>query len=131
MSQILYQQQLPNRLLLKIEDQSYRYFGDYHRVRLVIRCQVPVVAEHFVASEDPLAAAAAAVLQLGHEVTFEKTLERMGVAGSEVETTRQLLIDQFMQTNHPYLARDDFPFRFIALKLRQSDRSGQSDRRHY
>jgi hypothetical protein len=131
MAQIVYQHELPNRLLLRVEDQSNRYFGDYHRVRLVIRCLVPVRAEHFSASQDPIAAADAAAALLGKEVIYEKALERMGVVGSEVETTRQLLLEQFVQTNQPYLARDDFPARFIALKLRELNRNEQSGRHQY
>jgi hypothetical protein len=131
MAQLLYQHELPNRLLLNIEDQSNRYFGDYHRVRLVIRCQVPVVAAHFSASKDPLAAADAATALLGKEVIYETALERMGVAGCDVETIRQQLLDQFVQANQPYLARKDFPARFIALKLREIDRNGQSCRHQY
>jgi len=122
---VIYQATLPNQLELIIEDQSNRYFGDYHRVKLRVRCPVAVSAAAFNASQDPAADAAAAERILGSEIVYEKSLERMGVAGEEFETIKQELLERFLQINRPYLARADFPARFIALKMREKQQPGR------
>jgi len=121
---LIYQNKLPNRLVLTVEDHSNRYYGDYHRVKLLVRCLVPVNAESFADSTDPVAEAAEALRILGPEIVFEKSLERMGVPGDEVEQTRQFLLEQFLQTNRSYLASKAFVPKFIALKLRDKRSSG-------
>jgi len=120
---VVYQQDLPNRLKLIIEDQSNRYFGDYHRVKLLVRCPICVAAEYFGASTDPHAAAQAAQRTLGQKVLYERSLERMGVPSRDLERAKQELRDQFLQINQAYLARDDFPARFIAMKLREKQQT--------
>ena len=128
---VICQHDLPNRIKLIIEDQSNRYFGDYHRVKLLSRCPICVAAEYFSASPDPHAAAQAAQRILGQEVLYEKSLERMGVPSHELERTKQELLDQFLQINQSYLARDDFPARFIAMKLREKQQTNLSGGRPY
>lgn len=119
MAKIIYQDELNNGLQLLVEDQSNRYFGDYHRLRLFVSCRVPVRAEYFTAETNPEQAAAEAVKILGTEVVYEKPLERMGVAGGELATIRQQVLDDFLSINRDYLARADFPAKFLALKLRE------------
>lgn len=125
---IVYQSELPNQLKLTIEDQSHRYFGDYHRVRLRVRCVIPVTSAAFLSYDDPAAEAAAARQVLGEQVCFEKTLEQMGVPGARLETTRKTLVDQFLQANLTYLTRVDFAARFIAKKRRAEAASSHSGR---
>lgn len=128
---VIYQQDLPNRLTLTVEDQSNRYFGDYHRVKLQVRCPITVAAEYFRTSPDPLAAAQAAQRMLGTEVLYEKSLERMGVPSAELRIIKQELLGQFIRINQPYLARDDFPARFIAVKLREKQQTTPPGGRPY
>ena len=123
---VIYQKELPNRLKLTVEDLSNRYFGDYHRVKLLVRCPITVSADSFGSSPDPLAAAQAAQRSIGPEVLYEKSLERMGVPGAELQSIKQELLEQFIRINQPYLARDDFPARFIAVKLRERQQKTRS-----
>lgn len=119
MTNIIYQDELDNGLQLQVEDQSNRYFGDYHRLRLFVSCPVPVRAEYFAGDANPEQVAAEALQLLGTEVVYEKPLERMGVAGGELEAVRQQVLDDFLAINRDYLARGDFPAKFLALKLRE------------
>lgn len=107
---------LKNGLCLHIDDQTNRYFGDYHRVRLVVRCVVSVAT---VASR-PDCELEAAQLQrlLGEEICYEKVLERMGVAGAAVEQTSEELLKQFLVASGDYLERDDFPLRLLRQRFR-------------
>lgn len=128
---VIYQATLPNELELIIEDQSNRYFGDYHRVKLLVRCPVAVTNAAFIESQDPAADSAAAERILGSEVVYEKSLERMGVSGGDLERVKQELLERFLQINQPYLARADFAARFITLKLREKQQSEPAGGQYY
>lgn len=85
-------EKLPNGVSVAFIDRSNRYFGDYHRVLVEARISVPVAGR-----EEPLVQA--------------RSLERMGVAGSEVTTVRDRLADDFWRHAAGYLGRPDYPAR--------------------
>lgn len=103
---------LLNGLQLEFFDQSNRYFGDYHRVKIVIRCQVALRPEWLTAAPEPLELDQLRAL-LGDCVTFERSLEQMGVASAQLETVKNNLIDGFLKTTAGYLGSEGFPGRFI------------------
>lgn len=86
-----------NGVTVEFFDRSNRYFGDYHRVCVEIRLQVPRPdgAEPLIKS---------------------KLLERMGVAGADVEAARIRLADDYWQHAGPYLTQAAYPARLIAAE---------------
>jgi len=106
---------LENGLLLQVENQTNRYFGDYHRVRLVVSCHFEVAG----LLTDPDCDLDHGQLRrlLGEQLRYEKVLERMGVPGAAVETTCRELVDQFLASNRSYLERADFPQRLLRQKF--------------
>jgi hypothetical protein len=94
---------LANGIAVEFSDVSNRYFGDYHRVRVVVRLLVsrpdreqPLVKVH--------------------------TLERMGVPGAEVEAVRNRLAEDYWQHAGRYLAHPDYPARLRAAEAASSSR---------
>ena len=114
---------LENGLVLEFHDQSNRYFGDFHKVRVEIRTRLPVQVEFFSAEADPLAALQRARKLFGAELVESRFLERMGVAGAEVEKVREAMIDSFLQTGLGYLQRSDYP-RLLLHKRLAAHRQG-------
>lgn len=114
---ILRSVRLDNGLTIEFFDRSNRYFGDYHRLCVEVRCRVPLTPEAFVDAADPAAELQAARVMLGSEVVFTRTLEKMGVAGAAVVRSREALIESFFRSSHSYLDTPAFPGRFIAGEL--------------
>ena len=95
---------LPNGISVAFFDQSNRYFGDYHRVRVEARITVPHPEQ-----AEPL--------------VKTQVLERMGVAGAEVAAVRQQLCDNFWCHAAGYLGRADYPARLLAAEQQARRRS--------
>lgn len=96
---------LENGVELAFFDLSNRYFGDYHRVCIEVHISVG-------------AATGAACPETGHPVPVVQIrhLERMGVAGAELEATRNRMVQEFLQHAGSYLARDDYPVRLAVVQ---------------
>lgn len=109
---------LSNGLTLEIFDASNRYFGDYWRVCLDVRCRIPVTSALTSGSID----SEQARVLLGDAIVFNRTLEKMGVAGGEVGEVREALIEQFLATAGTYLENPDFPVRFVRQQLAERKR---------
>lgn len=109
---------LPNGLEITFDDQSNRYFGDYHRVCLVATIKCPIVA-----IQDEALKAQAAQLY-GEALEVEKRFERMGVSSDEVESVRSSLIEEFLRSASAYLSRDDYPAMLVTAEMnkRRSNR---------
>jgi hypothetical protein len=110
-------ERLDNGLTLDFFDRSNRYFGDYHRVCVEVRCRIVLNPDNLAALADPAANLQDALTVLGNEVVFVRKLEKMGVAGGEVERTREALIVSFISSSQPYLSSRGVPSRFIAAEL--------------
>lgn len=114
--ELLREEVLENGLRLEFWDQSNRYFGDYHRVRVLVRLRLSLTA-------GPLADRVAqpileqARVNLGDELIEEQVLEKMGVAGADLEVLRQEQIDRFLTGNRAYLARPAYVERLLARQL--------------
>jgi len=84
---------LAEHLLIDFYDCSNRYFGNFHKVRILVKAQ-------FLPGPD-----------CGPEqevIVYEKTLEQMGVATAAVPAARQRLIDTFMKNTAAYLLKQNF-----------------------
>lgn len=91
---------------VRIYDHSRVYFGDYFRVSLEVRCEIPMpmkpensVGENCKPPDVAL---------------YSRFLERMAVPSAEVEDVRLALIAEFRRNSLPYLAIPDFPAKLIA-----------------
>lgn len=98
-------------------DHSNRYYGDYHRVKVVARLDIPLTESLFAAHASPARAFRRARRWLGDSVRFEKVLERMGVAGDAVETVRRELVENFLRANRSYLEHPGFAERLLLKKF--------------
>ncbi len=119
MDEMVRTDQLKNGLLVEFRDFSNRYYGDYHRVRVEVRCRCLLAEGYFAGSDDPQGDLRKVKEQLGAELSFVRNLEKMGVAGDAVAATRQGLIESFIQSTFPYLESPNFPVRLIARELAQ------------
>ncbi|MEJ2199700.1 MAG: hypothetical protein P8X63_01600 [Desulfuromonadaceae bacterium] len=119
MEQILRSECLHNGAQVDFVDQSNRYFGDYHRVKIEIRCRLTIRPELFGTAEDPRAEADRVRRLLGAEVLWCRQLERMGVAGADLDRVRHEMIESFVKSSFSYLQHSHFPARLISRELAQ------------
>ncbi|MDH3997266.1 MAG: hypothetical protein OET90_00360 [Desulfuromonadales bacterium] len=101
---------LDNGITIVFNDESNRYFGDYHRICIVaaITCPLPQDKDTFWQQ---------ARTQLGEQLSVTRSFERMGVASANVETTRQSMIDEFMQSNVAYMQREQYLRSLVQAEL--------------
>ena len=104
---------LANGLHLRFYDQSNRYFGDYHRVRVVVAIELALNNELL---DDPELLAAGRK-RFGATLTTSKILERMGVPGSRVESLRAELVASYQTEVQSYLSRPEVPLRLLCAEL--------------
>ena len=94
--------ELDNGVRVDFLSQGNRYFGDFHRVKIIAIASIPLDVESLPADLQEIAAGCSG------SIKYENTLERMGVATSKVETVTQALIDDFIQTVGSYLEKKSF-----------------------
>jgi hypothetical protein len=92
-------QTLPNGMKLDFADTSARYYGDYYRVCIEVKCALPQ-EEH------------------ARWHLFKK-LEKMGVDSASLDSAKQELLDSFTRLIMPYLQRRDFPQRFAEARIKK------------
>lgn len=104
---------LANGLQLRFYDQSNRYFGDYHRVRIVVEIEL------FLSSDllDDPELLAAGRKRFGDSLITSKVLERMGVPGSRVDELRAELVASYQREVQSYLSRPEVPLRLLRAEL--------------
>jgi hypothetical protein len=112
-------ERLTNGLSVEFYDFSNRYFGDYHRVRIEVRCHIPLEQALFLTSPDPLTELQEARALLGNGVLFTHVLEKMGVPGGDLERVRKSLMDNYARNALEYLDHPGFAARVIAKELAQ------------
>lgn len=108
---------LDNGIRLTFHDCSNRYFGDFHRVLVVVSGTV-----------DPDDSAPGGDLSStgggNSAVLFNRELERMGVTSDRLQETVGALIDGFLASARGYLERPDMP-----EQLRKKSLDGKSRHR--
>lgn len=98
------QETLANGLCLTFRDQSNRYFGDYHRVCIVVTLSF-VLADLPAKTPEEASLRAEACELLGENLVVTRQLERMAVPTASVMQVRNNLVDDFLQHSAVYLAR--------------------------
>ncbi len=101
MSDPLAPRKLKNGLIINFEDQSNRYFGDYHRVFIRVKVVFP---DDFELPADVCRNAA----------SFERTLEKMAVPTAQLDREKLALVESFLVSAQAYLEGEDFPCRLVA-----------------
>ena len=104
---------LDNGLKISFSDESNRYFGDYHRICVVVTISYAV--DH-LADED-LRRQAATIY--GERLEIAKRLVRMGIPSADCEQVRDAMIDDFLRHAAGYLSRPDYPRLLVAAELRK------------
>lgn len=108
-------ERLVNDLTLRFYDQTNRYFGDYHRVRIVVEIELGL-DNRFLPDQDLLTAA---IARFGEQLIIRKVLERMGVPGAQVEEVRAKLVVSYRHEIENYLCRPEVPLRLLRAELAQ------------
>ena len=109
---------LDNGLEISFSDKSNRYFGDYHRICVIVTISYAV--DHL--ADDVLRLQAAAVH--GERIEVTRHLVRMAVPSAECEQVRKSLVDDFMRHAVEYLSRPNYPRLLVAAKLRKTGPRG-------
>ena len=117
MATILRQEQFENGVRLEFVEDSNRYFGDYYRLRIEVRCWVAIDAGLFPEAADPDGEVRRARGLLGEELTWSRPLERMGVATADLPAVRAELLESFATSTYSYLRSPEFPARLLAGEL--------------
>jgi hypothetical protein len=104
---------LTNGLHLRFYDQTNRYFGDYHRVRIVVEIELTLNNELL---DDP-ELLTAGKKRFGAVLTTNKVLERMGVPGNRVDSLRAELVASYQTEVQSYLSRPEVPQRLLRAEL--------------
>ncbi len=107
-----------NGLVIQFFDTSRRYFGDFHHIKLEIRCEVPITAELF----EDLAAFHKAARSFGSTVVYRRHLEQFGVPSSEIALTLDTLIANFLAHSSAYFSAPAFPQKLAASELNKLQR---------
>ena len=111
---VIKQASLDNGLQISFSDESNRYFGDYHRICVVVTISYAVDR----LADDDLRLQAASVY--GDRLKVARHLVRMGVPSADCATVRNALVDDFMRHAAGYLSRSDYPRLLVAAELRMT-----------
>jgi hypothetical protein len=113
MKNIIREIPLANGLTVSFTDATRRYFGDYHQVRVEIRCEVPLSAQLF---DEPEAYQVALKL-LGPAVVYLKQVEHQGVPTLGTADAIQKVVQQFIDHSLSYFGSEAFPRRLVQSEL--------------
>ena len=89
---------LTTAIRVDIYDRSWRYFGDYHHLKLPVKVTFPET------------------VPTGEALVYEHLLEQMAVPGEAVEQAKEQLIEDFLKHTGPYLTVDGFAERLLQHK---------------
>jgi hypothetical protein len=116
MATILRSWRLANGLTVVAEDDSVNYYGDYHNIRLTIRCPVTVKPEYLAPlKENPHYDKALALL--GPVTEYRRDIVKAGVPGKDLTAVREHLLQKFEETALPYFEREVFSERLVQKRF--------------
>ncbi len=111
---------LPNSLELLCHDDSRGYFGDYHRVRVLLTLSIPLEFRFFQDGEE----LREAKRLLPDPVIYRRSAEKMAVPSADLESVRSQLVEDLLRNAGEYLGSEQFPVRYIRAELIRN-RSGK------
>ena len=94
--------ELSSGLQVKFYDQSNRYYGNFHKVRISVVAQIPV--DGTLLSED----LKRLITQSMDLVSYETMLERMAVPTEQLAEVRSSLVNDFLASASRYLTSKVF-----------------------
>jgi len=103
-------------LIVQVEDESRNYYGDYHNVRLVIRCRIAVKVE-LLKGVEKNPSYARVVEAMGPSIEYLRVVGKAGVAGKDVSSVKEALLASFEETALPYFDREDFEEKFVRKRF--------------
>lgn len=115
---------LESGLCITLLDQTRHYFGGYFHVKVLACCDIPLVPAYF----ENDAEYNAALEKMGTSVRFERTLEKMAVPESSIESVRSQLIQDFHETATAYLSVPDFAPRFVQSEYQKCVKKSSQNR---
>jgi hypothetical protein len=117
MTKIIRTENLANGIKVEFKDCSNRYYGDYHRVRIEVRCSFPLTPAVLGQAADSEEEQDKIRKIIGEKYVYTRVLEQMGVPGDALDETRRNLIDSFAGSTFSYMAHPSFPLRLIEKEL--------------
>ena len=112
------QVELKNGVIVDFFDQSNRYFGDFNRVKINVIATIPLIVNSLPVDLQKFAAT------YPDCITYEKSLEQMGVETSKVQDVAESLVDSFIGSVGSYLEKESFAENL--LRKRMSEKMGGS-----
>ncbi len=98
---------LKNGVMVSFYEQTNRYFGDFHRLCVLVIVELPADFE----------------LPAGmsrETCRYQRTLEKMGVTSDQLDAERSAMIDSFLKTAKAYLEKSNFPQQLLHNIQRQN-----------
>ena len=111
---------LPNGLSILFACEWRRYFGDFHTVKVHVTCAVPLHADSFPSEEEYLNARDL----LGHETTYLRSIQKTGVASTEIEPLLNRIIADFQRHSLPYFNAPDFCRKLAESHIKKLQKTG-------
>ena len=108
-------------LIVEVEDESRNYYGDYHHLKLVIRCRIAVRAEHLRELEGSRSYARV-VEAMGPSVEYLRVIGRAGVAGKDAASIKNQLLRSFEENALPYFNREGFEAKFVRKRFEEIEK---------
>ncbi len=111
---------LENGVEIHVYDVSKRYYGDFHKVKLEVVCEVQIREEYF----DYTGEFEAARGVLGDRVVHRRIIEKMGIPTADLETVKDEILRNFKDHSLSYFSIATFPKKLIMCEMRKSTKRG-------
>lgn len=120
---------LGNSLVVEVQDESVNYYGDYHNIKLIIRCRVGVEHRYLEPFRDnPRFGKATQIL--GPVAEYRREIVKAGVPGKDLLKTKSYLLERFEENALAYFEREDFPMKFVQKRLAEIVEELEKQERH-
>jgi hypothetical protein len=120
---------LGNSLVVEVKDESVTYYGDYHNIKLIIRCRIGVEHTHLDPFRDnPRFEKATRIL--GPIAEYRREIVKAGVPGKDLVKTKGYLLERFEDNALAYFEREDFAMKFVRKRLTDIIEDLEKQERH-
>ncbi len=112
---------LRNGIQMKIIDETVRYYGDYHNVKLILIATVPIKEGYLSCFKDsPYYERILELLVPSRE--FRREFLKVGVSGEVLERTKQEIVENFEKNALLYMEKDHFPAKFAKSEFEKLEK---------